>query len=51
MAPEKRERRGEKTSGWEERERGLARENIFPSQPPIIFFLIEANSANQNAEY
>ena len=41
----------EKTSGWEERGRGLARENIFPSQPPIIFFLIEANSANQNAEY
>ena len=40
----------EKTSGWEERRRRLARKNIFPPRPPF-FFLIEANSANQNAEY
>ena len=42
MTPEKRERDAvEKTSGWEERGRGLARQNIFPSQPPIIFFLLK----------
>ena len=37
-------------SGLEKRGRELARENIFPPHPQLFFFLIEANSANQNAE-
>ena len=40
----------EEKSELEERRRRLARKNIFPPHPPF-FFLIEANSANQNAEY
>ena len=47
----RRERDGvEQTSGLEERGRGQARENIFPPHPQF-FFLIEANSTNQNAGY
>ena len=49
MAPERRDRVEEK-SGLEMRGRELPRENIFPPRPQF-FFLIEANSANQNAEY
>ena len=51
-ARERRERDGvEKTGGLEERGRGQARENLFSPRPQFFFFLIEANSANQNAEY
>ena len=46
MAPERRGRRykGEEWTGEE------GKGKYFPSPPPIFFFLIEANSANQNAE-
>ena len=50
MAPERRGRRykGEEWTG--EGGKGTSKGKYFPSPPPIFFFLIEANSANQNAE-
>ena len=41
--------RVEEIGGLGERGRGQAK--YFLSPPPMFFFLIEANSANQNAEY
>ena len=40
----------EEKSSLEEKGKRTSKEKYFPS-PPLIFFLIEANSANQNAEY
>ena len=40
----------EEIGGLQEGERGRGQAKYFLSPPPI-FFLIEANSANQNAEY